>query len=162
MKHCLICDRIKQIKNHRNPHFVIELSTGYVVFGDHKFYKGYTLFLSKIHASELHVIDQKTRQSFLNEMSLVGEAVYKVFKPEKLNYELLGNKYSHMHWHIYPRHKDDPDPKRPIWSYPKNKRCNDNTVASAAFLSKYKPILYTELNTISNKSKSQIQNMSTV
>ncbi len=42
---CLICERIEQIKRGENPYFVCELSTGYVVLGDHQRFRGYTLFL---------------------------------------------------------------------------------------------------------------------
>ncbi len=45
---CIICDRIKMIKDGVNPYFVKELSTGYVVIGDNQHFKGYTLFLSKL------------------------------------------------------------------------------------------------------------------
>ena len=44
---CLICDRIKMIKEDRNPYFVKELKTGYVVIGDHQHFKGYTLFYAR-------------------------------------------------------------------------------------------------------------------
>lgn len=56
-------------------------------------------------------------------MSEVAEAVFIAFKPEKLNYELLGNTEKHLHWHIFPRHKDDPLPKVPIWCIAKELRC---------------------------------------
>lgn len=41
---CMICERIRAIKNGTNPYFVQELETGYVVLGDHQHFKGYTLF----------------------------------------------------------------------------------------------------------------------
>lgn len=44
---CLICERIQMIKEHKNPYFVKELETGYVVLGDYQHFKGYTLFLCK-------------------------------------------------------------------------------------------------------------------
>ncbi len=50
---CLICDRIKMIKDDTNPYFVKELETGYVVIGDHQHFKGYTFFLYKDHKTEL-------------------------------------------------------------------------------------------------------------
>lgn len=50
---CIICDRIKMIKKGKNPYFVKELETGYVVIGDFQHFKGYTLFLSKADKSEL-------------------------------------------------------------------------------------------------------------
>lgn len=122
MNDCLICSRIESIKKQENPYFVKELETGYVVLGDFQFYKGYTLFLSKVHVNELHELDEELRVKFLEEMALVAEAVYKSFQPLKLNYELLGNGDSHLHWHIFPRHKDDPNPKSPIWVIDKTVR----------------------------------------
>ena len=40
---CIICDRIKMIKDGVNPYFVKELSTGYVVIGDNQHFKGLSL-----------------------------------------------------------------------------------------------------------------------
>ncbi|MEO6077612.1 MAG: HIT family protein [Candidatus Andersenbacteria bacterium] len=119
---CLICDRIADIKNNTNPHFVVELETGYVVLGDYQFFSGYTLFLSKEHASELHELSPAIRKQFLWEMSVVAGAVFKAFQPKKLNYELLGNTDQHMHWHIFPRHADDPMPNRTVWNIDKDIR----------------------------------------
>ena len=38
------------------------------------------------------------------------------FRPDKVNYELLGNMVPHMHWHVVPRFRTDPLWPRPIWS----------------------------------------------
>lgn len=119
---CLICDRIQLIQQGQNTHFVRELETGYVVLGDHQFFHGYTLFLCKQHKKELHELDHAFKVRFLEEMSLVAEAVFYAFKPQKLNYELLGNTDSHLHWHLFPRHKDDPLPTRTVWNIPKEVR----------------------------------------
>ncbi len=145
---CLICERIKLIEYGKNACFVSELSTGYIVFGDHQFYKGYTLFLSKNHVNELHELDPSTNLQFLKEMSIVAEAVHKLFRPRKLNYELLGNKDSHLHWHLFPRYLDDPDINRPVWAYPKQKRCNQSTEISDTFIKTYKPLLKKQVETI--------------
>jgi len=32
-----------------------------------------------------------------------------------MNYELLGNQVPHIHWHLVPRLRTDPDPQGPIW-----------------------------------------------
>lgn len=113
----LIQERIEMIKRDVNPYFVAELETGYIVLGDHQRFEGYTLFLCKSNKSELHQLDEKTKLGFLKEMSLVAECVWNAFKPEKLNYELLGNGYPHMHWHIFPRYKND-GVKGPVWWLP--------------------------------------------
>ena len=100
---CLICQRIEWIKAGENPYFVKELETGYVVIGDHQYFKGYTLFLAKEHVTELHHMENSVKFRFLEEMSLVQEAVAKAFEAEKMNIELLGNGDAHAHWHLFPR-----------------------------------------------------------
>lgn len=116
MNDCLICERIALIKENRNPYFVRELNTGYVVIGDQQRIKGYTLFLCKQHAYELHQLEPQYRDEFLHEMAIVAEAVYHAFQPDKLNYSLLGvGRGLHMHWHIHPRRTGDTPAAGPVW-----------------------------------------------
>ena len=115
MDHCLVCERIAWIKENRNPYFVRELNTGYVVIGDQQRIKGYTLFLCKQHAYELHELEPHYRDEFLHEMAVVAEAVYHAFGPDKLNYALLGvGRGLHMHWHLYPRRAGDTPKRGPV------------------------------------------------
>ena len=102
---CFICDRIKMINDGTNPFFVKELETGYVVIGDHQHFYGYTLFLFKEHETELFHLPHLTKIKFLEEMSIVAEAVFNAFGAEKMNYELLGNGDAHIHWHLFPRNQ---------------------------------------------------------
>ena len=116
MAGCAVCERIDWIKRGENPYFVRELNTGYVVMGDSQRIKGYTLFLCKQCAAELHLLEPEFRDEFLREMAVVAEAVYRAFKPEKLNYELLGvGRGVHMHWHIFPRRAGDTPKPGPVW-----------------------------------------------
>ena len=86
---CMICERIRAIKNGTNPYFVQELETGYVVLGDHQHFKGYTLFLCKQHAAELFCLERAVKIKFLEEMSLAAQAVSAAFGAEKMNCSLL-------------------------------------------------------------------------
>lgn len=122
MSDCFVCNRIKLIATKKNPYFVVELQTGYVVLADYQTYLGYTLFLCKLHVSELHELEPMFRSQYLVEMSQVASAVYKSFLPDKLNYELLGNACPHLHWHIIPRRKTDYRPERAIWAITSAKR----------------------------------------
>ena len=116
MEDCLICERIDLIRKGENPYFVRELETGYVVIGDHQRIPGYSLFLCKKHATELHELPPAYRDRFLHEMALVAEAVYRAFQPDKLNYELLGaGRGLHMHWHFFPRRAGDTPKPGPVW-----------------------------------------------
>ena len=123
---CLICERIEMIKQKSNPYFVMELETGYVVIGDHQHFKGYTLFLCKHHVSELHELPKDFRVKYLEEMSIVAEAAYNAFKPEKMNYELLGNGDSHVHWHLFPRVTGETPKKGPVWWLPREEMYDDS------------------------------------
>ena len=123
---CLVCDRIKMIQEGTNPYFVKELETGYVVIGDHQRFKGYTLFLCKEHKIELFDLEHSTKIKFMEEMSIVAEAVAKAFGAEKMNYELLGNGDTHLHWHLFPRVSGDienygKNGVGPVWCYPMEK-----------------------------------------
>lgn len=120
---CLICQRIELIKKGENPYFVKELETGYLVIGDHQYFAGYSLFLAKEHVTELHHLEKETRLRFLEEMSLVQEAVAKAFTAEKMNIELLGNGDAHLHWHLFPRRTGDMNGhglkgRGPVWWVP--------------------------------------------
>ena len=122
---CLVCERIGQIERGENPYFVCALSTGYVVLGDHQRFQGYTLFLCKRHVTELYQLPWGFRTRFLQEMSLVAEAVAAVYHPEKMNYELLGNGDTHLHWHLFPRVSGDTPQPGPVWWLPREEMWND-------------------------------------
>ena len=150
---CLICDRIEMIKNNNNKYFVKELETGYVVIGDYQHFRGYSLFLFKDHKTELFQLDYTTKMKFLEEMSLVAEAVSKAFNCEKMNYELLGNGDSHLHWHLFPRIAGDIENygrngKGPVWWYQMEKMYDTNNCPSDLELQNMKEKLLEELEKI--------------
>ena len=114
-KPCGICDALDTIRAGGHPRLVAELETGYVVLGDDQSRRGWTLLMCKRHATELHELDGPFKTQFLADLALTAEAVWRAFSPVKLNYELLGNAEPHLHWHVFPRFADDPDPAAPIW-----------------------------------------------
>lgn len=132
---CLICQRMEEIKKGKNPYYVCELETGYVVLGDHQRFRGYTLFLCKKHVSELHELPHAFKVKYLEEMALVAEAVYALYRPEKMNYELLGNGDSHVHWHLFPRVEGDTPVKGPVWWLPKEEMWDERYRPTAEELS---------------------------
>ncbi|WP_112179859.1 MULTISPECIES: HIT family protein [Paraliobacillus] len=148
MEDCLICTRIKMIKKGTNKYFVKELETGYVVIGDHQYFKGYTLFLCKEHRSELHELNNDFKEKFLLEMSRVSEAVHRAFKPLKLNYELLGNSDPHMHWHIFTRSETESNPTHPVWWTPRDQMYAENIKPNDKELERLKSVLLSELDNL--------------
>lgn len=124
---CYACERIADIKTGTNPDLILELESSYVVLGEPQFFRGYTLLLAKEHKEELHELDPVTRARFLADMALVAEALYATVKPQKLNYELLGNYVRHLHWHLFPRHADDPRPHGPVFLIDESVRNAEST-----------------------------------
>jgi diadenosine tetraphosphate (Ap4A) HIT family hydrolase len=147
---CLVCNRIDLIKKGQNKYFVKELQSGYVVLADFQYFPGYTIFLSKIHTDELHKLGKENREIFLNEMAVVAEVVNNVFKPKKLNYELLGNTDHHLHWHLIPRYGTDPNPDTSSWVVDKAIRYDEKYRPSDAELNKMKKKLSEELDILIN------------
>ena len=148
---CLICDRIELIRKGKNPWFVKELKTGYVVIGDHQHFKGYTLFLCKEHKTELFELEQEVKTKFLEEMATVAEAVSRAFGAEKMNVELLGNGDTHLHWHLFPRRDGDLEGygnqgRGPVWWYPMEKMYDEANCTSQEELEELKSRLTKEMD----------------
>ncbi|MFM0817452.1 HIT family protein [Streptococcus suis] len=147
---CLICERIEMIKSGTNLYFVKELETGYVVIGDHQYFKGYTLFLCKEHVIELHDLPRNFRKQHLSEMADVSQAVSVAFSAEKMNIESLGNGESHLHWHLFPRRSGDlgnhgHKGKGPVWWLPFEEMYADEKRPSDKKLEQLKQQLLVEL-----------------
>lgn len=97
---------------------IVELERCYVLLNRDQFFPGYTFVFAKEHVTELFHLDLTSRTAVMEEVTAVAAALYNAFRPDKINYELLGNMVPHMHWHLVPRFAGDPLWPRPIWSEP--------------------------------------------
>jgi diadenosine tetraphosphate (Ap4A) HIT family hydrolase len=114
---CKICKKISEAKEGKNLNFIKELNYGIVELSPNQFYRGFVIFSIKDHIVSLEDLKDDVREKFLLEMAQVGSAVKKTFSPKHINYALQGNKQPHLHWHIVPRYKDDPNPSDPIYKH---------------------------------------------
>ena len=122
---CPICSKWEDDEDQR----VIELEHTLVSLNRDQFFPGYCFVYTKNHVTELFHLDRPTRNAVMDEVTAVAAALYNLFQPAKINYELLGNMVPHMHWHLVPRFVDDPLWPRPIWSEPHE----PVTVSAAAY-----------------------------
>jgi len=97
---------------------IVELQQCYVLLNRDQFFPGYTFVVAKEHITELFHLDRKARATVIEEVAATAAVLYKLFKPDKMNYELLGNMVPHMHWHLVPRFRTDRLWPRPIWAEP--------------------------------------------
>ncbi len=112
---CAICAQIERARHGEHPGLICEIETSFAVLGDSQFFRGYSLLLCKTPATELHELPPATKLKYLEEMSLLAEAVARVTKCHKLNYEMLGNQVHHLHFHIFPRYAHEENVLQPVW-----------------------------------------------
>lgn len=104
------------------------MRTGLAVMGDAQHLPGYSVLLSgDPDADHLTDLPWPRRRDFLFDLSLLGEAVLAVTRvhgAHRINYEVLGNSWPHLHGHVHARYEWEPPDKigGPVWRYPKELR----------------------------------------
>jgi len=122
-RECKICQIVTD-KN--NPFRISELDLSVVGLNRDQFFGGYTFVTYKWHVTELYHLSLDERIHFCEEMIRVAKALDEAFTPYKMNYALLGNISTHMHWHLIPRYKSDGFQGLPVWVRPhEEKRLTD-------------------------------------
>lgn len=115
----LIHQRVEKARQGKNSTVICQVPSGWVVLGDVQFLRGYSLLLPDPVVESLNSLSGKQREVFLQDMTIVGDALLKVTDALRINYEILGNKEPALHAHIFPRYLNEPIEKRsrPVWFY---------------------------------------------
>lgn len=112
---CSLCEKNQQSLNNISPYLIHEFKYSYLYLGDHQYYKGYSVLVTKEHYREMTDIPEEIRGEFFQEMMKSHDVIQKVFQPKKMNMCSLGNVVDHIHWHFFPRYEDDQNFKNPPW-----------------------------------------------
>lgn len=112
---CLLCDRVELTKIDKYPYLIHEYKNSYLMLGEHQFFKGYCVLISKHHYKEMTDAPKEIQRELFEELMKAHETIEKVFSPTKMNLCSLGNVVSHVHWHLFPRYKEDDQFKDPPW-----------------------------------------------
>lgn len=112
---CSLCDRVTLTQEGKYPYLIHEFPQSYLCLGEHQFFRGYCVLVSKGHFKEMTDMTEKASAELFQEMMTVSRVLQKVFSPDKMNMCSLGNVVPHVHWHFFPRYKDDPEFKNPPW-----------------------------------------------
>lgn len=85
---------------------------------------GWCVLILREHAEHMDELPPERQLAIFAEVARVAAAVRRVFpasgphaRPPRINYECLGNQVAHIHWHVIPRHADDPDPRNAVWGW---------------------------------------------
>jgi len=112
-KKCPLCN---EVANTRSEMRIKELVVSTAFLSQNQAYRGYSIVVYNSHETALENLPEENQIQFYRDMLKISSAIVKVFKPDKMNYELLGNWVSHLHWHVVPRYKTDPCWGNPIWT----------------------------------------------
>lgn len=114
-------DRIASAMDGTNPTVLARMRSGFAVIGDTQFLPGYCVLLAAPRVGSLNELNMIGRADFLLDMSLLGDAILKVCRPIKVNYEILINSEDFLHGHLFPRYEWEPEERRkmPVWLYPR-------------------------------------------
>ncbi|MBS0445379.1 MAG: hypothetical protein JSR59_05445 [Proteobacteria bacterium] len=115
----LITQRVELAHAGNNPYVIRRMRSGWAVIGDVQFLPGYSLLLPDPVVPSLNDLDKAQRALYLEDMGLLGDAVLRVTKAARINYEILGNSEPELHAHIFPRLSHEPPELRtkPAWFY---------------------------------------------
>ncbi|HVM71751.1 MAG TPA: hypothetical protein VMT91_08330 [Anaerolineales bacterium] len=104
-----------------NPSVICRVPSGWAAMCDMQYLSGYTILLSDPVVASINNLDYLQRAVFLNDMTLIGDALLEVTGAYRINYCILGNSDSYLHAHIIPRFLSEPEKLRKggPWSYPK-------------------------------------------
>jgi diadenosine tetraphosphate (Ap4A) HIT family hydrolase len=112
---CPFCDKLAHLAELPDTERVGQFPHSFILLGRWQYYHGYCILVARTHARELHHLPDAERLAFFNDLCRLAKAVEGCFAPHKLNYELLGNQEPHLHWHLFPRYREDPDRHQPVW-----------------------------------------------
>ena len=105
-----------KVANMKDEMRIKELVVSTAFLAGNQAYRGYSIVVYNSHETALENLPEKNQIQFYRDMLKISSAIVEVFKPDKMNYELLGNWVPHLHWHVVPRYKTDPCWGNPIWT----------------------------------------------
>jgi len=136
---------VEEARAGRLPRVIARMKSGWAVLGDPQVLRGYCLLLPDPVVPQLNSLDSAARESFLRDMTLLGDAVLKVTGAVRINYEMLGNLEPALHAHVVPRFADEPEQLRtkPVWSYDWNAAAKFDVKTHAPLLQEIQAALRT-------------------
>lgn len=103
----------------REPRVIARLYSGWALFGERQFLRGYALLLPDPVVPTLNALGAQERAAYLQDGARLGDAVLKLTGATRINYAIFGNQEPALHTHVIPRYADEPDRLRTShpWAY---------------------------------------------
>jgi diadenosine tetraphosphate (Ap4A) HIT family hydrolase len=79
-------------------------------------YPGFCRVIWNEHIAEMSDLAADDRAHCMAVVNAVELALREALQPDKINLASLGNMVAHLHWHVIPRFRDDPQFPQPLWA----------------------------------------------
>lgn len=112
---CPLCERVSLASQGQYPYLIHEFKNSYLMLGEHQFFEGYSVLVSKTHHKEMTDLADNIQIEMFQELMRAQRAIESVFNPSKMNLCSLGNVVPHIHWHLFPRYQTDSEFTDPPW-----------------------------------------------
>jgi diadenosine tetraphosphate (Ap4A) HIT family hydrolase len=115
----VIHTRVERLRAGQDPTLIARLDSGWAVFGEQQFLRGYSLLLPDPVVPHLNALAGAARAVFLADMARLGDALLAATGAARINYAIFGNQDPALHAHVVPRYLDEPLPQRTAhpWTY---------------------------------------------
>jgi diadenosine tetraphosphate (Ap4A) HIT family hydrolase len=88
------------------------MPSGWVVLASRQVLPGYCLLLPDPVVPHLNALQPASRDQFMSDMALIGDALLAVTGGVRVNYAIFGNVEPALHAHIFPRDSAEPPAMR--------------------------------------------------
>jgi len=87
-----------------------------VVLVDDAAHPGFCRVILAEHVAEMTDLDATARRELMDLVFAVERVLRRLLPVDKINLASLGNLVPHLHWHVIPRYRVDPEYPSPIWA----------------------------------------------
>ena len=104
------CNMCKLVKNAKNDFsYIYEFKNSILILNWDQTYIGRSILVFKKHLPDFFRLAPSELLSILSEIKNSEIAIRKAFYTSMMNYLFMGNKVGHVHLHLVPRYKEDPN-----------------------------------------------------
>lgn len=100
---CFYCENGEKLKSLMIE--VCKLRTSTVYLFKNQSFKGRCVVAHNDHIKELFELNEEELKNYMLDVSDTAKAINDLFKADKINYAINGDKVPHLHYHIVPKHE---------------------------------------------------------
>lgn len=104
MDNCFYCENGEKLKSLMIE--ICRLEYADVYLNRDQKHKGRIVVKFKGHKTEYFQLTKEENAGFFAELALAAQAVFNLYRPDKVNYATFGDGVPHVHVHVVPKYRD--------------------------------------------------------